>query len=60
MSDRELSLLKGEDLKPLTRREMYIRALYNKAQKVPTPKTREEIAFSIAIANLRRGENENE
>lgn len=53
LTDRELELLSGKDFQPITRREMYIRALYQKEQKVPTPMTREEQCFCIAIANIR-------
>ena len=60
LSSRELRLLKGESIKPVTRREMYIRALYDSEQTVPKPITREDRCFCIAIANLRKGEIGNE
>lgn len=60
LSERELKLLRGEDFKPITRREKYIRALYDSKQKVPEPITREDRSFCIAIANLRKEVEENE
>jgi hypothetical protein len=60
LSERELKLLKGADFKPITRREMYIRALYNQAQDIPKPITKEDKCFCIAIANIRGAENGNE
>ncbi|MGJ1042708.1 hypothetical protein ACR77V_12790, partial [Staphylococcus epidermidis] len=39
---REESLLDGEDLEPITRKEQFIKCIYDKTQEVPTPITREE------------------
>ena len=39
---REESLLDGQDLTPITRKEKFIKRIYDKTQEVPTPVTREE------------------
>lgn len=39
---REESLLDGQDLTPITRKEQFIKRIYDKTQEVPTPVTREE------------------
>lgn len=39
---REESLLDGQDLTPITRKEQFIKRIYDKTQEVPTPITREE------------------
>ena len=53
LTEKEMKMLQGENLKPITRREMYIRALYNPKQEVPKPITKEDRSFCIAIAKLR-------
>lgn len=39
---REEALLDGVDLEPITRKEQFIKRIYDKTQEVPTPITREE------------------
>lgn len=39
---REEALLDGQDLEPITRKEQFIKRIYDKTQEVPTPITREE------------------
>lgn len=39
---REEALLDGADLEPITRKEQFIKRIYDKTQEVPTPITREE------------------
>ena len=39
---REESLLDGQDLTPITRKEQFIKRIYDKTQEIPEPITREE------------------
>lgn len=39
---REEKLLDGQDLEPITRKEMFIKRIYDKTQYIPEPITREE------------------
>jgi len=39
---REEALLDGQDLEPITRKEQFIKRIYDKTQEVPEPITREE------------------
>ena len=39
---REESLLDGQDLTPITRKEQFIKKIYDKTQEIPEPITREE------------------
>ena len=39
---REESLLDGQDLEPITRKEQFIKRIYDKTQEIPEPITREE------------------
>lgn len=50
---REIDLLMGKDIKPITRREMYYRAIYHADQEIPEPITREEIALKYAVDYVR-------
>ena len=45
---REEALLDGQDLEPITRKEQFIKRIYDKTQEVPTPITREERFLSKA------------
>lgn len=54
LTDKELEMLKGKDIKAVTKREKYIRALYNESQEIPKPITKEDQCFCIAIAHLRK------
>ena len=45
---REETLLDGGDLTPITRKEMFIKRIYDKTQSVPEPITREEMFLKKA------------
>lgn len=45
---REERLLDGQDLEPITRKEMFIKRIYDKTQYIPEPITREEHFLKIA------------
>lgn len=60
MTEREIQLLKGVDVKPITRKEMYYRAVYHPEQMTPEPITEEERALKKLIDyvnELRGGDN---
>ena len=45
---REEKLLDGEDLTPITRKEQFIKRIYDKTQEIPEPITREEMFLKKA------------
>ena len=45
---REEMLLDGEDLTPITRKEKFIKRIYDKTQEIPEPVTREEMFLKKA------------
>lgn len=52
-TERERKIIKGEPLRALTRREMYLRAVYDKGQEMPKPITEEEIALKYLVEYVR-------
>lgn len=49
ITERELALCDGEDIRPITRREMYIKAIFHPEQQTPAPVTREEICLQKIV-----------
>ena len=52
-SERERIAFKGGNIKPITRREMFIVALYNDTQSVPKPITEDEKALMKLVEYVR-------
>ena len=56
-NERDIRLLQGEDIQPVTRKQMYYCALYHSDQVIPKPITKEEQALKKAVDYVRSLEN---